>query len=169
MGERILSNTPLPSWVTADSTGGTALGEDDALYSCGKAKGPVSVSFKPEVELTDLIENLPLLGGPAKANGQTIAADNEQPVVDTAGVPAGQKVVKSTARSRSIRVADSRGHGVEIRLDEERTLRICRSGMTVRDLVRFDRAEIVLPALFTKDEPVLLKYQLAPCTTAARP
>jgi general secretion pathway protein D len=28
---------------------------EDGLYSCGKAKGPVSVSFKPEVELKDLI------------------------------------------------------------------------------------------------------------------
>ena len=27
----------------------------EALYSCGKARGPVSVSFKPEVELKDLI------------------------------------------------------------------------------------------------------------------
>ncbi|WP_045118921.1 type II secretion system secretin GspD [Haliangium ochraceum] len=28
---------------------------DEGLYSCGKARGPVSVSFKPEVELKDLI------------------------------------------------------------------------------------------------------------------
>lgn len=28
---------------------------DEGLYNCGKAKGPVSVSFKPEVELQDLI------------------------------------------------------------------------------------------------------------------
>lgn len=28
---------------------------EDGLYSCGKARGPVSVSFKPEVGLTDLI------------------------------------------------------------------------------------------------------------------
>ncbi len=32
-----------------------AAGEDDSLYSCGKKTGDVSVSFKPEVELKDLI------------------------------------------------------------------------------------------------------------------
>lgn len=32
-----------------------ATAEEEALYSCGKAKGQVSVSFKPEVELKDLI------------------------------------------------------------------------------------------------------------------
>lgn len=32
-----------------------AAGEDDQLYSCGKAKGQVSVSFKPEIELKDLL------------------------------------------------------------------------------------------------------------------
>lgn len=115
-----------------------------------------------KVELADLIENLPLLGGPAKANGQTISADNEQPVVDTAGVPEGRKVVKSTARSRTIRVADSQGRGVDIRLDEERPLRLCRSGMTVGNLLRFDRAEIVLPVTVTKVAPLVLRYSIVP-------
>ncbi len=35
--------------------GGTPAAGDDALYSCGKKVGPVSVSFKPETELKDLI------------------------------------------------------------------------------------------------------------------
>ena len=30
-------------------------GEDEALYSCSKAKHPVTISFKPETELKDLI------------------------------------------------------------------------------------------------------------------
>jgi hypothetical protein len=34
--------------------------------------------------------------------------------------------------------------------------------MTVRDLVRFDRAEIVLPATVTRAAPVVLRYSLAP-------
>lgn len=38
-----------------DEAGDSASGEDEALYNCGKAKGKVSVSFKPEVELKDLI------------------------------------------------------------------------------------------------------------------
>ena len=38
---------------TAEKT--PAPGEDDALYSCGKRSGDVSVTFKPETELKDLI------------------------------------------------------------------------------------------------------------------
>ncbi len=62
----MLAATPHPAWAqkksadkagkaSKDDTGEKALGEDEALYSCGKAKGKVSVSFKPEVELKDLI------------------------------------------------------------------------------------------------------------------
>ena len=114
------------------------------------------------LELTDLSENLPLLGGPAKAKGQTIRVDHEEPLVDTVGVPEGKTVLRSTARSQTIRVADSEGRGLEIRLDAERPLRLCRSGMTVRDLLRFDRAEIVLPATVTKGAPVVLHYAMLP-------
>jgi general secretion pathway protein D len=39
----------------AGAQGRTDAAVEDGLYSCGKAKGPVSVSFKPEVELKDLI------------------------------------------------------------------------------------------------------------------
>ncbi len=49
-GKRDKNDSSSP--VSAD---GKALGEDEALYSCGKAKGKVSVAFKPEVELKDLI------------------------------------------------------------------------------------------------------------------
>jgi hypothetical protein len=115
-----------------------------------------------QAELADLIENLPLLGGPAKARGQTLTADNDQPVTDDVGVPAGKTVLKSTARSRTLRVTDNQGRGVEIRLDAERPLRLCRSGMTARDLVRFDRAEIVLPTTVTRAAPVVLRYALVP-------
>jgi hypothetical protein len=62
----MLAATPHSAWAqkkgadkgskaSKDSTPEQALGEDEALYSCGKAKGKVSVSFKPEVELKDLI------------------------------------------------------------------------------------------------------------------
>lgn len=30
-------------------------GEDDELYRCGKAKGPIAVTFKPGTELADLV------------------------------------------------------------------------------------------------------------------
>src|SRR4051812_47252135 len=33
----------------------TAVGEDDQLYSCKQGQGPVSVTFKPETEIKDLI------------------------------------------------------------------------------------------------------------------
>src|SRR4051812_46197705 len=39
---------------TASSSGGDQ-GADDALYSCKKRTGQVSVTFKPETELKDLI------------------------------------------------------------------------------------------------------------------
>lgn len=35
--------------------GANAAGEDETLYSCGKARGKVSVSFKPNVELAELV------------------------------------------------------------------------------------------------------------------
>ncbi len=38
-----------------DAAADPASGEDAQLYSCGKAKGPVSVSFKPDIELKDLL------------------------------------------------------------------------------------------------------------------
>ena len=48
---------PLPARAQpADKDGGDdAPGDDAQLYSCGKAKGPVSVSFKPDIELKDLL------------------------------------------------------------------------------------------------------------------
>jgi general secretion pathway protein D len=45
-----------PTTAPAPAAGQAAQGAtEDGLYSCGKARGPVSVSFKPEVGLTDLI------------------------------------------------------------------------------------------------------------------
>ncbi len=44
-----------PSPPPATPPGGEESLEDQALYSCRRAQGPVSVSFKPEVELKDLI------------------------------------------------------------------------------------------------------------------
>src|SRR5687768_1021111 len=41
-----------PTTTTAASTDAA---DDPQLYSCGKAKGQVSVSFKPEIELKDLL------------------------------------------------------------------------------------------------------------------
>jgi general secretion pathway protein D len=47
---------PAPAAGAATTTaGGAAPGEDDVLYSCKKAKGQVTVSFKPDTELKDLI------------------------------------------------------------------------------------------------------------------
>lgn len=43
----------LPRHAGAQADNDSAV--EEGLYSCGKAKGPVSVSFKPEVELKDLI------------------------------------------------------------------------------------------------------------------
>jgi hypothetical protein len=114
------------------------------------------------IEFDDLIENLPLLGGPVKVNGQTITVNNEQHIIDTIGVPEGKKVVKSTAYSRIIFVTNHLGQGVEIRLDKEHNLRVCRSGMVVRNFLRFDRIEIVLPNTLTKAAPVTLSYALIP-------
>ena len=44
-----------PALARAQNDDEKATAEEEALYSCGKAKGQVSVSFKPEVELKDLI------------------------------------------------------------------------------------------------------------------
>jgi general secretion pathway protein D len=44
-----------PALARAQNDDQKAAGEEEALYSCGKARGQVSVSFKPEVELKDLI------------------------------------------------------------------------------------------------------------------
>ncbi len=51
-GARPRPAAPEPSVADLDST---AAGEDEQLYSCGKARGKVAVSFKPEVELADLV------------------------------------------------------------------------------------------------------------------
>ena len=40
---------------TTTTTASTDPADDPQLYSCGKAKGKVSVSFKPEIELKDLL------------------------------------------------------------------------------------------------------------------
>ncbi|HEU0032919.1 MAG TPA: type II secretion system secretin GspD [Kofleriaceae bacterium] len=45
---------PAPS-PTPPANNNAGNGPDDQLYSCGKKTGPVSVSFKPETELKDLI------------------------------------------------------------------------------------------------------------------
>lgn len=39
----------------AQPTGDKVTGEDAQLYSCGKARGPISVTLKPETELKDLL------------------------------------------------------------------------------------------------------------------
>jgi len=53
------SPTPPKAPDKGKDTGGSAgagdSATDDALYACGKAKGMVSVSFKPEIELKDLL------------------------------------------------------------------------------------------------------------------
>ena len=46
---------PATPGAAAAPTTPTAAGEDDTLYSCKKARGSVTVSFKPETELKDLI------------------------------------------------------------------------------------------------------------------
>ncbi|HTJ45507.1 MAG TPA: type II secretion system secretin GspD [Kofleriaceae bacterium] len=52
----IATAQPAPTaGATAGSSSPTAPGEDDVLYSCKKAKGQVTVSFKPDTELKDLI------------------------------------------------------------------------------------------------------------------
>ena len=46
---------PAPAPGAGAGTASGAPGEDDVLYSCKKAKGQVTVSFKPDTELKDLI------------------------------------------------------------------------------------------------------------------
>ncbi len=46
---------PAPTPGAGSGSGSAAPGEDDVIYSCKKAKGMVTVSFKPDTELKDLI------------------------------------------------------------------------------------------------------------------
>jgi len=54
LGPRVAIAQPAPDSKTPPAATPAAAG-DDALYSCGKKTGQVSVSFKPETELKDLI------------------------------------------------------------------------------------------------------------------
>src|SRR6185312_14163565 len=54
-GPVLAQPTATPTTTTPNPKDEKAPGEDEALYSCGKKTGDVTVSFKPETELKDLI------------------------------------------------------------------------------------------------------------------
>ncbi len=113
-------------------------------------------------ELGDLIENIPLLGGAAKTTGSTIDAGEELQLPQPDGLPEGMTTALSTAESQTIAVRNDAGQGVEIVLDKARPLRLCRSGMLVRNLVQFNRVEVVLPSTVTREAPIVLQYEIVP-------
>jgi hypothetical protein len=129
--------------------------DDDSLHVT------VTLEADEQVRFARLVENVPIPGGTFKPHGATIVADGEQPVAmdDVPDASLGE------AKSDQFRIVDDRGMGVRVQLDAERGLRICRSGMKVRD-VQMNRVEIELPVVLQPGEPIEYSYVMMPVSAA---
>jgi hypothetical protein len=106
----------------------------------------ISLTAEEEVALAGLVENLPICLGPLKANGAELFADSEE---------------EGRAETARATVRDRDGKGVRLALDEKRSLRLFRQGLSFRQ-VTIGRIEIALPTRFASGQKVALAYALEP-------
>jgi len=127
----------------------------------------LALTAEKDLQLSDLVENIPLAAGDMKKNGAEISVPGEQLVTVPPTEPNADKIRLGKANAAAFKVTDKQGAGLEVQLDAPRELRICRSGMKSR-ANQINRVEIVLPTTFKKDEPVQLSYRLIPLSAASK-
>ena len=104
-----------------------------------------SADFKTE----DLIECIPLLGGPAKASGanlEIVSGDN--------------------GRARAALLRDRNGQGIRIEFSEPVEIRTCQTGPVSPGGIQHNRIEIVLPREWKKGQISSLEYRIVPVSAA---
>jgi hypothetical protein len=151
----------------------------------------VVLTASEDVAFAEMFENLPVLGGTVKINGAEIQVEGEKPEPSVAQTAAAKEappvsaeealreakgkdvprtaVRKSSAQASRFAIVDKLGNGVDVILDSERPLRICRSGMGYPSAqgtfqMQFNRVQVMLPAELKKGQPVEIKYRLVPRT-----
>jgi hypothetical protein len=127
----------------------------------------LTLTAEKDLQLSDMVENIPLAAGDMKKNGAEILVADEQVVTVPPTEPNADKIHLGKAKAATFKVTDKQGAGLEVQLDAPRELRICRSGMMMRKN-QINRVEIVLPTTFKKDEPVQLCYRLIPLNATSK-
>jgi len=109
----------------------------------------LTLTARDAVDLSDLVENIPIAMGEWKARGVSIEAGGKS---------------EGEMESDRVTITDNTGAGCQIIFDRKYTLRIVNDGLRTEGWrkLQIGRVEVHLPAELEPDETVEISYTLKP-------